>query len=380
MQQNKKLILGRVLAIFVLIMLLNAGYRAYHNMHSPYVAQESPLPEIAAVRPSGQNITISYSYIGQVEAINMTEIVPYISGYVEEIAALGGAEVKKGDVLAVVKQDEYIAALASASAELYAANADYTNAEKQYERMQKAGDKAVSKAQMDDAEAAYLSAKGNLEKAKARQTVAQTNLDYTYLKAPFDGVLGNIALSLGEYISPSSRNLMQLVQYDPIRVVFSVSDKEYLKHLHASKDSNLRIRLRLANGEIYNEAGEIEYAANAVDAATDSVAIYAVFANSENKLMPNAYVEVFLERTFDNVVLLPKADVTMHPDGDYIYVINNGILERRKIKVLGEYNNQYAVENDFGTEEYLPTEKIDTRLVGEKVAVKNSDTKSAAEK
>ena len=79
---------------------------------------------------------------------------------------------------------------------------------------------------MDNAEATYLSAKGALEKARAEQSVAQTNLDYTYLRAPFDGVLGNIALSLGEYISPESRNLMQLVQYDPIRVVFSVSDKE----------------------------------------------------------------------------------------------------------------------------------------------------------
>ncbi len=379
MQENKKVILGRVLAIFVLILLLNAGYRAYHNMHSPYTATVAELPEIAAIRPIGQNIAISYSYIGKVEAINMTQIVPYISGYVAQIAAKGGTEVKKGDVLAVVKQDEYIAALASAAAELYAAHADYVNAQKQYERMQKAGEKAVSKAQIDAAEAAYLSAKGNLEKAKAQQTVAQTNLDYTYLKAPFDGVLGNIALSLGEYISPESRNLMQLVQYDPIRVVFSVSDKEYLKHLYTPENSALQIRLRLANGEMYDKTGNIEYAANAVDTNTDSVAIYAEFANPENKLMPNAYVEVFLERTFDNVVLMPKEDVTMHPDGDYIYVIDGGILEQRKVKVLGEYNNQYALENDFHAGEYLPTEKVDTRLLGQKVIIKNQQTQTTAE-
>ena len=224
----------------------------------------------------------------------------------------------------------------------------------------------------------YLSAKGNLEKARAGQTVAQTNLDYTYLKAPFDGVLGNVALSLGEYISPESRNIMQLVQYDPIRVVFSVSDKEYLKHLH-TKDSHLKIRLRLANGEIYDEAGEIEYAANVVDSDTDSVAIYAVFANAQNKLMPNAYVEVFLERTFDNVVLLPKEDVTMHPDGEYVYAINDSVLQLRKVKVLGEYNNQYAVQNDFKVDEYLPIEAFDARLIGEKVAVKNISQESDTE-
>lgn len=379
MQKDKKQIIGRVLAIVVLIILLNAGYRAYHNMHSPFVEAASALPEIAAYKPQGRQITISYSYIGQVEAINMTEIVPYISGYVEEISAKGGAEVKKGDVLAVVKQDEYIAALASAAAELYAANADFINAEKQYERMQKAGDKAISKAQMDSAEATYLSAKGNLEKAKAQQTVAQTNLDYTYLKAPFDGILGNIDLSPGEYISPASSNLMYLVQYDPIRVVFSVSDKEYLKHLHAPENSELKIRLRLSDGEIYSEKGEIAYAANAVDAATDSVAIYAEFANPEGKLMPNAYVEVFLERTFYDAVLIAKEDVMMHPDGDYVYVIANDILEQRKVKILGEYDNEYAVYNDFSADEYLPTEEIDARLLGQKVLVKNVQTETKTE-
>ena len=379
MQTNKKQIFGRVLAVFVLIILLNAGYRAYHNMHSPYTETAAALPEITAYKPASRQITVSYSYIGRVEAVNMTEIVPFISGYVEEITVKGGAEVKKGDVLAVVKQDEYIAALASAAAELYAANADYYNAEKQYQRMQKAGDKAVSKSQMDSAEATYLSAKGNLEKAKAQQAVAQTNLDYTYLKAPFDGVLGNIDLSLGEYISPASRNLMYLVQYDPIRVVFSVSDKEYLKHLHAAENSRLRIRLRLSDGEIYASDGEITYAANAVDAATDSVAIYAEFANPQAKLMPNAYVEVFLERTFDDVVLIAKADVNRHPDGDYIYAISNGILELRKVKILGEYNNQYVVQNDFSADEYLPAEEVDARLSGQRVSIKNPQTTAETE-
>ena len=370
MQKNKKQIIGRILAVFIFVMLLNFGYNAYHQAHSPVDDQSADLPEIAVTKPTGQEITVDYSYIGQIEPINMTDIVPYIGGYVETIAAQGGSTVKKGDVLAVVKQDEYIAALEAATADLSVANADYFNAEKQYERMQKAGTKVVSKTEMDNAEATYLAAKGALEKARAEQSVAQTNLDYTYLKAPFDGVLGNIGLSLGEYISPNSRNLMQIVQYDPIRVVFSVSDKEYLKHLHAAQNSNLKIRLRLANGEMYNRNGVIEYVANAVDAATDSVAVYAEFANPDGKLLPYGYVEVFLERTFDNVILSPKEDTMMRPDGDYIYAVTNGVLQERKVKVLGEYNNQYVLENDFSDDEYLPIEEIDARLLGQKVTIK----------
>lgn len=379
MQKNKKNIIIRIIAMVVLIALLNVGYRTYHKIHSPYVEEMAPLPEIAAVRPRGEDITISYTYIGQVEAINMTDIVPYISGYVESIAVEGGAEVKKGDVLAVVKQDEYIDALAAATAELYAANADYTNAQKQFERMQKAGEKAVSKSQMDAAEAAYLSAKGNLEKARAMQSSAQTDLEYTYLKAPFDGQLGNIGLSLGEYISPNSQNLMQLVQKDPIRVVFSVSDKEYLKHLHNQDSGDLKIRLRLSDGEMYDKEGSIEYASNAVNKATDSLAIYAEFANPDGKLMPNAYVEVFLERTYNNVVLVAKEEVMQRPYGDFIYAVSGGVLQLRKIKILGEYDNQYAIKNDFNQDEYLPIEETDSRLLGQKVAIKKTPAETTAE-
>lgn len=379
MQKNKKNIIIRIIAMVVLIALLNVGYRAYHKIHSPYVEEMAPLPEIAAVKPKGEDITISYTYIGQVEAINITDIVPYISGYVESIAVEGGAEVKKGDVLAVVKQDEYIDALAAATAELYAANADYTNAQKQFERMQKAGEKAVSKSQMDAAEAAYLSAKGNLEKARAMQSSAQTDLEYTYLKAPFDGQLGNIDLSLGEYISPNSQNLMQLVQKDPIRVVFSVSDKEYLKHLHNQDSGDLKIRLRLSDGEMYDKEGSIEYASNAIDKATDSLAIYAEFANPDGKLMPNAYVEVFLERTYNNVVLVAKEEVMQRPHGDFIYAVSGGVLQLRKIKILGEYDNQYALKNDFNQDEYLPIEETDSRLLGQKVAIKKTPAETTAE-
>ena len=130
---------------------------------------------------------------------------------------------------------------------------------------------------------------------------------------------------------------------------------------------------------MYAHEGEIDYAANAVDAATDSVAIYTEFANPDGKLLPNAYVEVFLERTFDDVILFPKEDTMMRPDGDYVYAITGGVLQERKVKVLGEYNNQYVLENDFSDDEYLPVEEIDARLLGQKVTVKLPQTAETAE-
>lgn len=379
-KRNKHKIIGRIITVAVLVGLLCSGWLLYHyrrQLQNKITVPE--LSQISAIKPQSRSITLTYSYIGQVEAINDTQIVPYISGYVNEIKVKGGQTVKKGDVLAVIKQDEYIAAVAAAEGDLSAAKADLINAKSQYERMQKAGTSVISQTELDSAKAAYLSALGNFTKANAQKQTAQTNFAYTYLKAPFDGTLGNIALSPGDYISPTNRNIMQLVQYSPIRVVFSVSDKEYLKHFQKDEAANLVLHLRLADGEILPQTGEFKYTANTIDRKTDSLAIYTEFVNSDNKLLPNAYVEVLLEKTYNNVWLIPKSEVLLKPDGDFIYVVHNSILQTRKVDIIGEHENQYVAKDDFLPDEFWVTEDVNESMLNQKVSVKNRAATSASE-
>ncbi len=378
-KNNKRKIIGRIIIVAVLTGLIGSGWLLYYYRRLPHNAAAPQIPQISAIKPQSRSITLTYSYIGQVEAINDTQIVPYISGYVNEIKVKGGQTVKKGDVLAVIKQEEYIAAVAAAEGDLSAAEAELINAKSQYERMEKAGTAVISQTELDSAKAAYLSALGNYEKAKAQKQTAQTNLEYTYLKAPFDGTLGNIALSLGDYISPADRNLMQLVQYSPIRVVFSVSDKEYLKHFQKDEAADLVLHLRLADGEILPQTGEFKYTANTIDKTTDSLAIYTEFVNSDNKLLPNAYVEVLLEKTYNNVWLIPKSEVLLKPDGDFIYVVHNSILQTRKVDIIGEHENQYVAKDDFLPDEFWVTEDVNESMLNQKVSVKNRAATSASE-
>lgn len=374
MKENHKKIIGRATAVILLVLGLNGGYWLYHHRHSPIAVRAEDLPQVTAIKPPARTITITNNYIGQVDAINQAQIVPYISGYIVSITAEGGQFVKKGEVLATIKQEQYIAALAQAKADVSAAAADLFNAKTKFERMQKAGDKAVSPTELDSAEAAYLTAAAAFKKARAGQETAQTEYDYTYLTAPFDGVLGNINMSVGEYVSPQSRNLMEIVQYNPIRVVFSISDKEYLNHFKNYEPQDLVIKLKLANGEIFNQTGNIEYAANVVDNQTGSVAVYAEFANPERQLMPNAFVEVLLERTYDNVILWPKNYVDMRPDGDYVNVVQNGVLQTQKIHIFGTYDNQYVIADDFAVGTVLVNESIEPRLINQKVTIRNPST------
>ena len=372
MKIKNKRVVGRVAGMILFIAVLNIGYWAYHHIHSPIsTTYQGEVAEIAALKPENQSVTVTNRYIGQVEAINQIEIVPYISGYITEIKAQGGQTVKKGEVLAILKQEEYIAALAEATAAVAAAQADYDNALTTYNRMQKAGPRAVSSLDLDNAKAAYLTAEADLQKSRAGELSARTDLEYTYLKAPFDGVLGNIGVSVGEYVSPQSTNIMELVQYNPIRVVFSVTDKEYLNHLQAV-DKNLKIGLKLANGEIYDYEGKIVYAANVIDKQTDSLAVYAEFPNPEKTLMPNAYAELLLERTYNDVFLLDKNRIILKPEGDFVYVTDNNVVSEHKVTVLGDYNNQYVIKNDFPPEMFLIEENIEPSLLGQTVKIKDS--------
>ena len=354
--------------VSVALLLMIAVYGMYRATHKNKIEETIPTAQvITVIKPLAQNVKITNNYIGQVEAVNQTEILPYISGYVAQIEAQGGQKVKKGDVLAVLKQDEYLAELAAADAALFALKADFVNAKIKYERMKNSGEDVYSPQELDDAKSAYLSAAGKLEQARAEQFSAQTDFDYTYLTAPFDGVLGNISLSLGEYVSPQSRNLMKLVQYDPIRVVFSISDKEFLNHFDKKNQPPLSLKVELSNGDILPQTGEIKYTANIIDKSTNTLAVYAEFANPDNRLMPNAYVQVLLEREYKNTVLIPKSLLIMKPDGDYVYTVLNGVLNLHGLRIFGEYENQAVAENNFADDEYIVQDTVETLSVGEKV-------------
>ena len=365
MSVSKRKLVWLLLIILLLIASVYGLYKSTHRI--PVLQNENTNQELKVIKPVLQNVKTIHNYIGQVEAINRTEIVPYINGYITDITAQGGQEVKKGDVLAVLKQDTYIADLAAADADVFALKADYFNAKIKYERMKKSGDNVYSQQELDNAKADFLSAAGNLEKARAEQFAAQTNFDYTYMKAPFDGVLGNVSASLGEYISPQSKNLMELVQYDPIRVVFSLTDKEFLNNFDKKKEHLPIVKIRLANGEIIPQSGKIKYTANSMDKNTNSLAVYTEFANPDNRLMPNAYVEVLLERNYKNAILIAKTLVIMQADGDYVYSVLNGVLNLHKLQILGEVNDKFAVADNFAKDEYLVTEMPEGYLAGKKV-------------
>lgn len=109
-----------------------------------------------------------------------------------------------------------------------------------------------------------------------------------------------------------------------------------------------------------------------IDKQTDSLAVYAEFPNPEKTLMPNAYAELLLERTYNDVFLLDKNRIILKPEGDFVYVTDNNVVSEHKVTVLGDYNNQYVIKNDFSPTMFLIEENIEPSLLGQTVKIKDS--------
>ena len=328
-----------------------------------------------------QPVTITDTYIGYVTPVQSVDLVPKINGYLDKIWVKGGQDVKAGDNLVMIRQNEYKAQLDAAKAQVTQARADFNNAQIYYERIQKAGAKAISKTEVDNAKAKYLAAQGALAQANANQALAQVNYDYTLLKAPITGTVGNVDLTKGNYVSPASAPLLKIIQYDPIRVVFSITDKAYLDEMRRHPDNLFdgeKIRLRLSNGAMYQQPGKFQFTANEIDRATNSIAVYADFANPNKTLVANAYVDVLVERTIPEAVLVRQNYVTMSADGNFVYTVRDGQLFKTPVEIITAQGPDYVLADTFQPGEYLVVDKVGTIDKNTKIRIKVLDQSAAA--
>ena len=359
----------KTFSYLLLIWILGAFALAWHffplmdKKTAPEATPRELSLNVVALLP--QDVEITQSYIGYVMPIHEVDIVPYISGFLEKIYVSGGQHVDSGDKLILIRPDEYQASLDAAKAAVMEAKATLNNASVYYERMKQAGTEVISKTELDNAKASYLNAKAALAQAQANRNLAQVNLDYTLISAPISGTVGNVNLTRGDYVSPSSGSLLKIIQFDPIRVVFSISDKDYLNELARSNGdlfAGENIKIRLSNGQIYNQSGEFQFLDNQIDRSTNSIAVYADFKNPHHTLVANAYVDVLLEKTVKNAVLVRQNQVIMEDSGNYVYVAKANQIERRLIEIIGIKGDDYVIKNTFAPDEYLVIDKLSSRL------------------
>lgn len=366
--------------VLIVVLVVVALYKFYPQKKVVETKGRDEVLELSVTPIKPESVKISNQYIGFVTPINSVDVTSYINGYLEDIMVKGGEEVEAGDTLIVIKQDEYKANLDQAKAQIMSAQANLTNLQAYYNRIKKAGSKAVSKSEVDAAKAQFLSAQAAVAEAKANYALAKVNYDYTVIQAPISGIIGNVDLTKGDYVSPASGSLLKLIQYNPIRVVFSITDKEYLDEM-AKNPENLysddTIQIRLSNGKIFTPKGKFQYFGNELNRDTNSLAVYADFENADKMLIANAYVDVLIDRMFEDGVVVKQNLVSLAPDGNYVYVVNDGKLSKSVVDIVTTKGTDYVLRNTFKSGDLLVLDKIGRLNPEQKIKIKMAGVDTA---
>ena len=299
------------------------------------------------------DITQANNKISYVEAINDVNLLPKVTGTVEKVLFKEGSMVQEGDVLFEIEPDKYQAAYDLAKAQLDSANANLVKAERDYNRQLKLSDqKFASKATFDMAQSAYLQAKAAVEEAKSRLDVATLDLDYTKVKAPITGKIGKALVTVGNYVVASSQPLAKIVQVNPMRISFALTDKEAVEVAEAKySPENLTARITLPTSKVLDEEVVNIFIDNKVNAATATVSVFVDVDNSEDLLIPGNYVQTaILTGKTEKAVTIPQTAINYDQQGAFVYVAKidpakstdtefHGVAEQRRVE-LGNVVNE----------------------------------------
>ena len=274
------------------------------------------------------------TFPAKVVAMQRVDLAPEVSGEILEVCCADGALVKAGEVLFRLNPIKYKSALKNAQSKVAECKSRKLYADSNFARHEKT--KGVSQDAVDSARSARDVAASALEAAEAELAVAEYNLGRCEVKAPIAGKVGTVRLTKGNYASPEKGALVTITQITPIRVRFSISNADFLT-MFQGRSTNLKekaaVDLVLADGSTFGEKGEVDYTENVADESTDTLRVYARFANAERVLRPGGTVGVKV-RNRDGVKKpsVPPSAVMQDVQGPYVWALDaSGAAQKRYI-------------------------------------------------
>lgn len=344
--------ISKKIAVFILCVALGWYLKARISPSGQMGGYGAGEVYILAQKALNKDVSSFNNKISYIEAINEVSILPQVTGTVENVLFEEGSLVKEGDVLFEIDASKYQAAFDLAKAKLDSAQANLVKAERDYNRQVKLSkEKFASKATFDTSESAYLQAKAAVEEARANLDVATIDLDNTKVTAPISGKIGKALVTKGNYVVASNVILAKIVQVNPVRISFSLTDKEMATiQTKNYKPEELSAHVVLSTGETIREKVVSTFFDNAVNSSTATISVFADVANEGNRLIPGNYVQSALT---DNKpvysIVVPQAAINYDEEGAFIYIAKvnedtskendlHGIAEQRRV-VLGETLN-----------------------------------------
>ncbi|MCU1717121.1 MdtA/MuxA family multidrug efflux RND transporter periplasmic adaptor subunit [Pseudomonas sp. 5P_3.1_Bac2] len=341
-----------------------------------------PVP--VRVAPVSQaDFAVELKALGTVTAYNTVNVRPRVDGQLVKLLFNDGQQVKAGDLLAVIDPRPFEIALQQAQGALAESQAQLRNAELDLQRYQGLfAQDSIAKQTLDTQQAQVNQLRGSLQSLQANVASAQLNLDFTQVRAPIAGRLGIRQADVGNLVNSSDATpLVVLTQTLPISVIFTLPELELPAVLEQLRDKHKLVVEAWDRSERNKLAeGELESLDNLIDTATGTVKLKARFANAEQSLFPNQFVNVRLRvKTLNNAVLMPAAALQYGANGTFAYVVDGEDKVQQTPVTIGTSNGEMTVvEQGLKVGERVVMEGTDRLRSGNKVEVVSNTPNAAA--
>ena len=343
-------------------------------------------PQVGIVTLQPQDVTLSRELPGRVQAAQIAEIRPQVSGIVLARHFTEGSTVSAGTALYQIDPAPFQAALLSAQAAEARAKANIASTQAKagrYRELLKI--KAVSRQDFDEAEAAFLQAKADLQSAKAQISTAQINLNYSKVLAPISGQIGKSTVTTGALVSTGqSLALATVTQLDPIYVDLTQSSSELValkqavaKGALGTATSQTEVSLKLEDGSVYPHKGTLQFAEVTVNPDTGSVTLRASFPNPDQLLLPGMYVRATVQEGLQaNAMLVPQRGVSRNAKGEATALVvgKDGKVEPRVLQTNRTVGSNWLVTAGLQAGDQLIVEGLQKIRPGAVVQAVPADT------
>ena len=352
-----------------------------------------PPPAVTVAKPVKRTVFDFDEYVGRFVAVDSVEVRARVSGYLEGVHFKDGQTVKQGDLLFSIDKRPFQNALDQARANLVQAKSNQAFTEADFTRGQQlVRDKTITDQTFEQRSQAYRNAQASVSNAEAAVRNADLDMEFTELKAPINGRIGDRRVSPGNLVTGGTAGnttlLATIVSTDPIRLEFTFDEASYLRYERlpkgqdvASRGSGMKVALKLIDEHDFDHEGRMDFVDNVIDRSTGTIRGRAVFDNPKGVFTPGMFARVRVPASppYEGL-LVPEAAIGTEQARKFVLTVNGENTVVSKYVTPGQVTSDglIVLKDGLGPDDRVIVNGLLRARPGQKVTPQEQGAASAA--